>query len=147
MLIKNAKIFVGKSFLEGDIRFGRTIEAVGHLEGDADWDAQGCYVVPGLVDVHTHGAVGEDFSDGRAEGMQPLADYYAAHGATSYLATTMTLKEETLTPAMHMAQSAPGSIWRGPSCAMTSGAPRRRKTSTSRTWPCSTGSTRPAAAR
>ena len=102
MLIKNAKIFVGKSFLEGDIRFGRTIEAVGHLEGDADWDAQGCYVVPGLVDVHTHGAVGEDFSDGRAEGMQPLADYYAAHGVTSYLATTMTLKEETLTPTMHV---------------------------------------------
>ena len=34
-------------------------------------------------------------------GLQPLADYYAAHGITSYLATTMTLKEETLTPAMH----------------------------------------------
>ena len=102
MLIKNAKIFVGKSFLEGDIRFGKTIEAVGRLEGEADWDAKGCYVVPGLVDVHTHGAVGEDFSDGKAEGMQPLADYYAAHGVTSYLATTMTLKEETLTPAMHV---------------------------------------------
>ena len=102
MLIKNAKIFGGKSFLEGDIRFGKTIEAVGRLEGEADWDAKGCYVVPGLVDVHTHGAVGEDFSDGKAEGMQPLADYYAAHGVTSYLATTMTLKEETLTPAMHV---------------------------------------------
>lgn len=48
MLIKNAKIFVGKSFLEGDIRFGKTIEAVGRLEGEADWDAKGCYVVPGL---------------------------------------------------------------------------------------------------
>ena len=137
MLIKNAKIFVGKSFLEGDIRFGKTIEAVGRLEGEADWDAKGCYVVPGLVDVHTHGAVGEDFSDGKAEGMQPLADYYAAHGVTSYLATT-------IAPT---ALSAPGSIWKAPFCAMTSGAPKRRKTSISRTWPCSTGSTRPAAAR
>ena len=100
MLIKNAKIFMGRTFLEGDLRFGRTIEAIGALEGAADLDARGCYVIPGLVDIHTHGAVGEDFSDGRAEGLQPLADYYASRGVTSYLATTMTLKEETLTPAM-----------------------------------------------
>lgn len=156
MLIKNAKIFVGKSFLEGDIRFGKTIEAVGRLEGEADWDAKGCYVVPGLVDVHTHGAVGEDFSDGKAEGMQPLADYYAAHGVTSYLATTMTLKEETLTPAMHVIRDfhrahgakCAGVHLEGPFlCYDKRGAPKRRKTSISRTWPCSTGSTRPAAAR
>ena len=58
-------------------------------------------MIPGLVDIHTHGAMGEDFSDGNPAGMQPMADYYAAHGVTSFLATTMTLKEETLTPAMH----------------------------------------------
>ena len=101
MLIKNAKILIGKAFLEADIQFDETITAIGKIEGPADLDAQGCYVVPGLVDIHTHGAMGEDFSDGRRPGLQPLADYYAAHGVTSYLATTMTLKEETLTPAMH----------------------------------------------
>lgn len=101
MLIKNAKVFVGKSFVKTDIRFDQTITAVGRLEGSADLDAKGAYVIPGLVDIHTHGAVGEDFSDGKLEGLQPLADYYAAHGVTSFLATTMTLKEEALTPAMH----------------------------------------------
>ena len=101
MLIKNAKVFVGKEFVDGDVRFGSTIEAVGTLEGAADYDAAGCYVIPGLVDIHTHGAMGEDFSDGNPAGMQPMADYYAAHGVTSFLATTMSLKEETLTPAMH----------------------------------------------
>ena len=101
MLIKNAKILIGKAFLEADIQFDETITAIGKIEGPADLDAQGCYVVPGLVDIHTHGAMGEDFSDGRRPGLQPLAAYYAAHGVTSYLATTMTLKEETLTPAMH----------------------------------------------
>ena len=101
MLIKNAKILIGKAFLGADIQFDETITAIGKIEGPADLDAQGCYVVPGLVDIHTHGAMGEDFSDGRRPGLQPLADYYAAHGVTSYLATTMTLKEETLTPAMH----------------------------------------------
>ncbi len=99
MLIKNGKILIGKSFVDADIQFDRTITAIGRLEGAADME--GGYVIPGLVDVHTHGAVGEDFSDGKPAGLQPLADYYAAHGVTSYLATTMTLREEVLTPAMH----------------------------------------------
>lgn len=101
MLIKNARVFVGKSFVDADIQFDRTITEIGKFGGPADIDAQGGYVIPGLVDIHTHGAVGEDFSDGKPEGLQPMADYYAAHGVTSFLATTMTLKEETLTPAMH----------------------------------------------
>ncbi len=101
MLIKNGKVFIGKFFQNADIEFGKTISAIGSLEGPADLDASGCYVVPGFVDIHTHGAVGEDFSDGKPDGLQPIADFYAAHGVTSFLATTMTLKEEVLTPAMH----------------------------------------------
>ena len=101
MLIKNAKVFVGKSFIEADILFDDKIISVGKIDGEADYDAKGNYICPGFVDIHTHGAVGEDFSDGLTEGLQPMADYYAAHGVTSYVATTMTLKEETLTPAMH----------------------------------------------
>jgi N-acetylglucosamine-6-phosphate deacetylase len=101
MLIKNAQVFVGKSFVPADIRFDQTITAVGALDGQADLDAQGAYLIPGLVDIHTHGAMGEDFSDGKPDGLQPMADYYAAHGVTSFLATTMTLPESVLTPAMH----------------------------------------------
>ena len=102
MLIKNANVFIGKTFVEADILFEDKILAIGKLEGEGDLDGRGKYVIPGLVDIHTHGAMGEDFSDGKAEGMQPMADYYAAHGVTSFLATTMTLKEEVLTPAMHV---------------------------------------------
>lgn len=100
MLIKNAKIYMGRGFVEGDIRFSDKVLEVGRLGGTADWDAAGRYIIPGLVDIHTHGAMGEDFSDGKAEGLQPLANYYAAHGVTSFLATTMTLTEPVLTRAM-----------------------------------------------
>ena len=100
MLIHNAEIFCGRAFLHGDIRFGETIQAIGRLEGPADLDAEGCYVIPGLVDIHTHGAMGEDFSDGRGEGLPILSRYYAAHGVTSYLATTMTLQEPVLKKAV-----------------------------------------------
>ena len=82
MLIKNADIFVGKGFTRGDIRFGETIEAIGSFEGPADLDGEGCYLIPGLVDIHTHGAMGEDFSDGKRSGLPAMARYYAAHGVT-----------------------------------------------------------------
>ena len=101
MRIKHAKVFLGHTFQDVDVEFDKTITAIGKLDGEADFDAEGLYLIPGLVDIHTHGAMGEDFSDGKVEGMQPMADYYAAHGVTSYVATTMTLKEEILTPAMH----------------------------------------------
>lgn len=100
MLIKNGRVFIGKEFVDLDVEFGETFLGVGRYAGEADFDASGCYVIPGLVDIHTHGAVGEDFSDGKGEALQKLADYYADRGVTSFLATTMTLKEETLTPAM-----------------------------------------------
>lgn len=115
MRIKGGKVLFGRTFVDADIAFDRAITAIGRLEGPADLDAAGGYVIPGLVDIHTHGAVGEDFSDGKPQGLQPLADYYAAHGVTSYLATTMTLKEEVLTPAMHAVRDfKPGS---GAKCA------------------------------
>jgi N-acetylglucosamine-6-phosphate deacetylase len=44
-------------------------------------------VVPGLLDVHTHGADGVQVIDGRAEDLDRLASFYAAHGVTGYLAT------------------------------------------------------------
>ena len=46
MLIKNAKLFIGKTFVEGDIAFDETITAIGKLDGKADLDAQGCDVIP-----------------------------------------------------------------------------------------------------
>ena len=102
MVIGNAKLFLDGKFQEGSISFENgVITEIGPANAPADVDAQGKYVVPGFVDVHTHGAMGEDFSDGKPEGLAPAARHYAAHGVTSFLATTMTLKEEVLTPAMH----------------------------------------------
>jgi len=58
--------------------------------------AQDCYVIPGLVDIHTHGAMGADFSDGTLEATQGIARYLLSCGITSFLGTTMTLPEQQL---------------------------------------------------
>lgn len=67
-----------------------------HSGGGGDLDAAGCYVIPGLVDVHFHGAVGEDFSDATPEGLQKIADYELSQGVTYICPAGMTLPEDQL---------------------------------------------------
>ena len=59
--------------------------------------AQGCYVIPGLTDLHFHGCVGEDFSDATPEGLQKMADYELSRGITQICPAGMTLGEDQLT--------------------------------------------------
>lgn len=65
--------------------------------GDSrELDASGCYVIPGLIDVHFHGCVGEDFSDATADGLQKIADYELSRGVTYICPAGMTLPEDQL---------------------------------------------------
>ena len=101
MIIGNANVLIDGKFQPASVTVeGDKIVSIGEANISCDVDAQGKYLVPGFVDVHTHGAVNEDFSDGKPEGLQKMSRYYAQNGVTSFLATTMTLKEETLLPAM-----------------------------------------------
>ncbi len=59
-------------------------------------DAKGCYVIPGLMDVHFHGCVGHDFCDGTEEAILAMAKYELENGVTSINPATMTLGESTL---------------------------------------------------
>ncbi len=65
--------------------------------GGETLDASGCYVIPGLVDVHFHGCVGEDFSDATPEGLQKIADFELSQGVTYLCPAGMTLPEDQLT--------------------------------------------------
>ncbi len=99
MRIYNAKLFLDGAFVDGGIEFDETITGLGSHISDGV-DAEGCYLIPGLVDVHTHAAMGKDVSDADPDGLPILSRYYAKGGVTSWLPTTMTLKEERLAPAL-----------------------------------------------
>lgn len=60
-------------------------------------DASGCYVIPGLVDVHLHGCAGEDFSDATPGGLQKIADFELSQGVTYLCPAAMALPERQLT--------------------------------------------------
>jgi len=59
-------------------------------------DAKDCYVIPGIVDIHTHGAMGADFCDGTSEAIDTIAKHQLKNGITSFLGTTITLPESQL---------------------------------------------------
>ena len=60
---------------------------------------EGKYILPGLVDIHTHGNSGCDFSDADKEGLIRMGKYLAYHGITSFAPTSMTLPYEKLKAA------------------------------------------------
>lgn len=59
-------------------------------------DASGCYVIPGLTDIHFHGCMGSDCCDGTAEDFATIARYELRQGVTSITPATMTMSEEVL---------------------------------------------------
>ena len=99
MLIENVQVLMSDGvFRKGSVEFGDTIKKI-ELSQTADAGV-GPYLIPGLVDLHTHGALGGDHSDGSVEKMREMSLFYAKSGVTSFLATTLTAAEETLTDAM-----------------------------------------------
>ncbi len=59
-------------------------------------DAKGMYVIPGLIDLHFHGALGCDVCDADIEEFRKIAAFELSEGVTSICPATMTLPEETL---------------------------------------------------
>lgn len=58
-----------------------------HTVADVRIDAQGAIVAPGLIDLHTHGAVGTETAGGSPDDLRRLCRYYATTGVTGFLAS------------------------------------------------------------
>lgn len=54
-------------------------------------DAGGGYILPGFVDIHTHGALGIDVLDADAAGLEQLCSYLPTTGVTTFVPTTVTM--------------------------------------------------------
>ena len=102
MFYKNARIFCSDfQFHTGafEVKDGLFGQVLPQNVPDGAIDLQGTTVIPGLVEIHSHGNSGADFSDGDYEGLKRMAAFYVQHGVTSFAPASMTLPYEVLEKA------------------------------------------------
>lgn len=102
--IVNGKIILPNSIVEGRaLLFDEKIIGLSETvpEGAEIIDAKGRYVAPGLMDIHIHGYLGEDTSDGSVEGIRKMAEGVVKNGVTAWLPTTMIVSYDDLRRAFN----------------------------------------------
>lgn len=102
MILKNATI-LNKDFefvnADIEIKDGVITNIAPSIAGDDAIDFSGKKILPGAIDIHTHGAVGHDHCFNSEQGLLHVAEYEAKCGVTSFLPTTMTVSEQMITDA------------------------------------------------
>ncbi len=99
MLFKGGKVFTGEKFEKIDVRTeGGKITEVGagllELAGEEAVELGEDLLVPGFIDLHTHGCIGYDFSTATKEEIDKMCAFYFSRGITSVAGTTMTMGYE-----------------------------------------------------
>ena len=113
MRITGGQVFdLQEGFVKRDVCFDGRLLSNSSSDGKS-YDAEGCYVIPGLTDVHFHGCKGYDFSDADPHGLEVMAQYELSRGVTQICPAGMTLLEDQLTrvcqvAAAHKAADKPG---------------------------------------
>ena len=99
MIIKNGLIFQKEgSFKQGDLHIQEEyiVKQEKNIKDENVIDAEGLYVIPGLIDIHFHGCVGYDFCDGTSEALEKIATYQGKNGVLAICPASMTFPEERL---------------------------------------------------
>lgn len=107
--IVNAKIVLPDSIIEGAaLMYDSRIRGItGDIPSDAEIiDARGGYALPGLIDMHIHGYMGEDASDGTLSGIRAMSEGIVKNGVTGFLPTTMTISYAALREAFEAIRTA-----------------------------------------
>jgi N-acetylglucosamine-6-phosphate deacetylase len=116
MLITNGKIITPKGIITGFSlqERGGKITAIAPADklqaasGEETVDAGGCFVAPGFIDIHVHGAVGCDTMDGSVETIGKIARYHATGGTTAMVPTTVTANAEAIMKVIDAVANAQG---------------------------------------
>lgn len=102
MIIQSKKVWIAGQFLPAQIHIveGKIQKIDGYKKEKADVDYGDKRIVPGFIDIHTHGAYGFDTNDGEEVGLRHWMAHIPEEGVTAILPTTVTQMPEVLTRAL-----------------------------------------------
>lgn len=104
MIIKSGLVYQNGKFQRKDL-YTNGDKFSSSSDNDEVCEAGGFYVIPGLIDIHFHGAKGEDFSNGTEKSLDTILSYELESGVTSCCPATMTLPISRLEGIMTNAKS------------------------------------------
>lgn len=107
-VLKHAVIYTGEETLkDAYLRFDETILDLGQMSDyqalptDTEViDVEDKTIIPGFIDVHSHGGYDFDAMDGNAEELDKMVNEMVYEGVTTYFPTTMTQSHENIAKAM-----------------------------------------------
>ncbi len=109
LLIENIKIYTQEAVyekgylkIEGEVisEFGDMNELTKKEGYHAFSIPTGCMMIPGMIDLHIHGVNGADTMDATVDAIDTMTETLPAEGTTSFLATTITEKKESIERAL-----------------------------------------------
>lgn len=101
MLVKGGNVYRGDHLLHEEDLFVESGHIAVSGSDEETIDATGCFVIPGFIDIHTHGGDGVDVNHIDSESLRKLARFFASQGTTSFLSSVLTDTEEKTRSLMH----------------------------------------------
>lgn len=102
MVVQSKRVWIGNQFIPAQIEVMenkiRRIYPYGQLKTDMDYNDK--RIVPGFIDIHTHGSYGYDTNDGTADGLREWMRRIPEEGVTGILPTTVTQMPDVLKNAV-----------------------------------------------
>ena len=102
MIIQSKRVWIKNEFVEAQIEFldGKITNIHPYNTYKVDKDYGDDRVVPGFIDIHTHGAYGFDTNDAEEDGLRNWVKRIPEEGVTSILPTTVTMFDFVLENAL-----------------------------------------------
>ena len=102
MIITSERVWIADQFVQAqiEIKDGIIINIYPYNTRKVDVDFKNKRIVPGFIDVHTHGAYGFDTNDAEEKGLRNWLKRIPEEGVTSILPTTVTQMPEVLKKAL-----------------------------------------------